>query len=89
MKLGRVLGLAKNYSNEMAQWILTDTMNLILRGIYRPLTKEEKRNYILKQQMDKLMTKVCQHYSGKLKVSKESRASPTVETVVRNRMIAN
>ena len=81
MKLGRVLGPTKKHSNEIAQWIITDTINIIPRQTCRPLTEEEKRNHILKRQMDNFMTKVCQRYGDKLKVSKEARVSPTVETV--------
>ena len=43
-RLGRVLGPAKNEGNEMAQWILKDTMRIVPRRSVRPLTEAETRN---------------------------------------------
>ena len=82
IKLGRVLGPARNHSNEMAQWILINTMNIIPRRTCRSLIEEETRSTILKREMDNIMAKVRQRYGDKLKVSKEARASATVKTVI-------
>ena len=40
-KLGRCLGPASNYSDEMAQWILKDTMKITASHTVRPLTEDE------------------------------------------------
>ena len=42
-KLGRVMGPAKNHSNEMARWVLKDTMKVVSRQTLRPLTDLGKR----------------------------------------------
>ena len=40
-KLGRCLGPSKNYGNEMAQWILTESGNVVARRTIRRLTPHE------------------------------------------------
>ena len=50
-KLGRCLGPAINYSNEMAQWILKDTMKITASHTFCPLTKDEHRDLnLIKEQ---------------------------------------
>ena len=85
MKLGRVLGPAKNHSNQMSQWILKDTMQIVPRRTSRSLTDEEERDPLLQREMENFMEKVRWRYGDRLKISKEAKASAKIETVHRRR----
>ena len=57
-KLGRYLGpAAANYLNEMAQWILKDTMVITSSHTCRPLTKDEHRGLNLIRERETFMEK--------------------------------
>ena len=54
-KLGRCLGPAANYSNEMAQWILKDTMIITASHTVRPLTEDEYRDLNLIRERERTL----------------------------------
>ena len=54
-KLGRCLGLSANYLNEMAQWILKDTMVITPSHTTRPLTEDEYCDLNLIKERDNFM----------------------------------
>ena len=56
-KLGRCLGPATNYSNEMAQWILKDTMRITASHTIRPLTEDEYQDLNLIKEQENFMEK--------------------------------
>ena len=68
-KLGRVLGPAKNHSNEMAQWVLKDTMKIVPWRTLRPLTDLEKRTQSIINEQNAFMDKCKRRYGDKLTVS--------------------
>ena len=45
--LGQILGPARGFGNEMAQWVLKSNGKVIPRQTVRPLKDEEKRNFIV------------------------------------------
>ena len=75
-KLGRVLGLAKNHSNEIAQWVfkdtprvLKDTMKIVPRRTLMCLTDLEKRTQTVINEQNAFMDKCKKRYGDKLTVS--------------------
>ena len=54
-KLGRCLGPSANYLNEMAQWILKDTMVITASHTTRPLTEDEYHDLTLIKERDNFM----------------------------------
>ena len=56
-KLGRCLGLASYDSNEIAQWILKDTMKITASHTIRPLIKDEHRDLNLIKERENFMEK--------------------------------
>ena len=67
-RLGRVLGPAKNEGNEMAQWILKDTMRIVPRRSVRPLTEAETRNESIKLEQTRFMEKCRKTHGDKLTI---------------------
>ena len=75
-KLGRVLGPAKNHSNEMTQWVfkdtprvLKDTMKIVPRRTLMCLTDLEKRTQTVINEQNAFMDKRNKRYGNKLTVS--------------------
>ena len=56
-KLGRCLGPAANYSNEMSQHILKDTMYITASHTVRRLTEDEDRDLNIIREKDAYMVK--------------------------------
>ena len=56
-KLGRCLGPAANYSNEMSQWILKDTMKITASHTVHRLKEEEYRDPTIIRQREEFMQK--------------------------------
>ena len=60
-KLGRCLGPAANYSNEMAQWILKDTMIITASHTVRAMTEDKNRDLNLIREKENFMIH-CRSY---------------------------
>lgn len=72
-KLGRCLGPAISYSNEMSQWILKDTMEITASHTVRRLTDLEYRDPTLQRERNVFMDKCRKRYGDKLTVSDDTR----------------
>ena len=70
-KLGRCLGPADNYSNEMSQWILKDTMKITASHTVRQLKEEEYRDPAIIRQREEFMQKCQRTHGDKLKVGND------------------
>ena len=56
-KLGQCLGPAANYSNEMSQYILKDTMYITASHTVRCLTEDENRDLNIIREKEMFMVK--------------------------------
>ena len=78
-KLGRCLGHVANYSNEMLQYILKDTMYITASHTVRSLTTDEDRDLNIIREKEQFMIKCRSWHGNKLQVGKST--APKVETV--------
>ena len=67
-KLGRCLGPADNYSNEMCQWILKDTMEFTTSHNIRALTNDEMRSIEGQREREVFMTRCRARHGDKILV---------------------
>ena len=67
-KLGRCLGPSANFSNEMAQWILKDTMKITASHSCRCLTEDEYRDLNLIKEREDFMEKCWSYHGNKMKL---------------------
>ena len=71
-KLARCLGPAANYSNEMSQYILKDTMYITASHTVRSRTEDENRDLNIICEKEMFMIKCRSWYGNKLKVGKST-----------------
>ena len=67
-KLGCCLGPAANYTNEMAQWILKDTIKITASHTVRPLTEDEHRGFNHIREREIFMEKCRLYHGNKMKL---------------------
>ena len=78
-KFGHCLGPTSNYSNEMPQFILKDTMKITASHTVRALSDDEMKDLNLIRERDEFMVKCRSYHGDKMKVGKSRLLK--VETV--------